>query len=256
MPANVKQIFDLVRDRMDRPTYRSISDQRLANILTGESDALHTELELANKFWHVRSVPMTVSPGDDWITITAADFYIPTALETRDDSDVNHNTRSVDIVNPVELVRFYNGGDLGPQGTKWSARAVAFGEHPVIPDARAMRLGPKCNEACEYTLVYEPMTVRPTSLAGIGFTWTQFEGYLVDRIALRGLVYAKWDGLSGVGSQGQELSTDQLNAVRRKELTDAILPFFKDNDDRFQRAKRRARTARSLVRHPYGSGRW
>jgi hypothetical protein len=234
-----------IRDKLDAPSQEQIGDGKIASMMLEVIDELNTEFHLTKLGWNARKKPVTVAPGKDEYKLDLGDFGMASLVITRDQTDRNHNTRLIRIVNRPELYVYFGAGDRGPAGEKHSALACSF--YNENKEDR-VQFAPIPERVAEYLIFYKPDIDRPGSKEDQAFIEPEFDGYLSDRAAFKLLPYVHW-----FGSDKDAL---EPNAMKADSLRDTLIAEIKRGDNRFLRFKRTKFQSNSIERIAYGQHRW
>lgn len=211
-------------------------------------DEVVTELNLSSQSWLVPRFILTVDAGRDTYLISRPDFG-RLQLVVTNPTTTEKSVKVVDIVDEPQLFNFYSGGDTGPSGVSHAAQACCL----IHKDGESyIKFGPIPNASCEYLIIYEPSQVRPEGRGDPAFRLPQFDGYIADRTAFKGLPYQKWAEFD----QLPAVEKLKANKMKRDEIRETLVLEIQRADLRFRRFRQSDRQTDTFRSIPYGARRW
>lgn len=236
--STIKSVIGLIQESLENPNFDSLSDARIFRIMIQEGDYVCNELNLSGNPWNFQSFSLTVNAGEDYHMITeVGDFMVPFAVETSDPSNPMFVSRPIRIVDLVDLERYASAGtQTGSTNSsqKHSAMAVAFTEMPGQAGMRAARFGPIPNTTATFTILYQPITTRPSTLQDQLTKFPQFEQYYIIRIEVNALQFCEWPTLSP-----QDNEAKRVSMLGNENMPGSRAFRFKELDTQFTRQRRK-----------------
>lgn len=224
-------------------------DELMFNVV----DELVTEQNQTSQDWYLLDFSLPVEAGRAQYNIEdlAPNFGKAHFIFTEDPGNTTFKSRPVEIVDYLQLVRDFSGGDPGPAGVKHSARAFAFPYNDEQKRLEAV-IGPTPGESASYRVMFEPATVRPQSVTEQAFRHQQFSGYVADRIAFKALHLCRWEIFDEITDPSLR---EKANKDKRAEIRQTLAMEIGRGDDLFKRFKKSTSQPNSFRRLHFGRGR-
>lgn len=246
--GTLSYIIQRVHSKWDQSIQAITNPGETVELVREVLDELVTELNLSTQSWLVPRFTLTVDAGTDTYAVPVGDFgrlQLVVAVSTTGTAQA----RPIDIVDEPQLIGYFHGGDQGPSGITNSAEACCL----IFKDGQAhIKFGPIPNATGEYLVIYEPDQVHPQGLNKSAFRMPQFDGYLADRVAFKGLPYQRWKEFEGMDA----VERLKANQAKRAEIRETLGLEIARADVRFRRFRQSDRQTDTFRARPYGARRW
>lgn len=240
-----------VHAKWDQSLQSQLNPGETIELISEVLDDLNTELNLSSQSWLVPRLRITTSSNQETYRLNFGRGSRINMVYTASSGSTSFNTRVIDVVDEPQLMGYYHGGDGGATtgNTYHSAEAVCM---IYTDDGPFLKFAPIPKGSAEYVVVYEPDRVPPAGLTSEAFRLPQFDHYIADRAAFKGLPYQQWKEFESLAP------VDKLkaNQMRRSEINAMLMVEMARAERQFRRFKQSDRQTDTFRARPFGNSRW
>lgn len=215
-------------------------------------DELNNDLNMSSQSWLVPRLTITTYPNQETYRLTFGRGSRINMVYTKQTGSTSFNTRVIDVVDEPQLMSYYGGGDgtAVPNTTTYhSAEACCM---IYTDDGPFLKFAPIPKGQAQYVVVYEPDIVHPGALTDEAFRLPQFDHYIADRAALKGLPLQTWKEYEAL----PPLERLKANQAMRAEIKTGLTAEIELSMRQFRRFKQSDRQTDTFRARPFGNRRW